>query len=257
MDFSKAFRLNGFKKGNAGFTLIELAMVLVIIGLILAAVVKATDLIADAQITDFIANPVQKTEIDAIAYYTRTGEFANWNSSNNTGALYSMWQAGIKDVINIRNPFIADGNIFAMALGVISVKDSDNTTNNYPVIAIYPAPYAASSGTDSCALNSSPWSKSEIDYAIHLKAVIDGNQNWSTGAVRFWSDGSGDNSGVSVNWQLQTEAGGNLQTTVCDGYINGPMSQTIYQYFTATPNTVLGQQGSTAPLVYFYYKTPY
>ncbi|MBG0775647.1 MAG: prepilin-type N-terminal cleavage/methylation domain-containing protein [Desulfovibrionaceae bacterium] len=61
--------------GRSGFTLIELAIVLIIIGLIIGAVLKGQDLISNARgkrMTSF----VRQAEVAQWTYYDRTGTFA-------------------------------------------------------------------------------------------------------------------------------------------------------------------------------------
>jgi prepilin-type N-terminal cleavage/methylation domain-containing protein len=250
MDFSKAFRLNSLRRNNAGFTLIELAIVLIVIGLILAAIVKSGDLINDAQISNFITNPVRRAEIDAMTYYTKTGTFASGNSTK--GPLYNMFTAGVQDVINVRNPYTANGNSLALALGVINIKNTDGTYANYPVIVIEPVNVSSSGGISSVA----SWTTSTLNYAIRLKTVIDGNQNWSAGAVRFWRY-NGNNIGVGFN-SLQTEIGStNAQIINYDGYVPNTVPDSSATDFTLAPSVALGKPGDANTLFYFYYQTPY
>jgi prepilin-type N-terminal cleavage/methylation domain-containing protein len=255
MDFSKAFRLNSLRRSNAGFTLIELAIVLIVVGLILSVIVKGGDLITDAQITNFITNPVRRAEINAMSYYTRTNTFASVNGTNSNGPLYNMWKVGIQDVINIRNPYKVGTDILALALGIINVQNSDGTYTNYPVIAIEPV--AHTSGTiDSPGTQ---WTTTVINYATRLKTIIDGNQNWSAGAVRLYGGGVLLQTRFS---SLQTELNSSsLQITNYDGYItNSANLNTPYisvSDLTLTPANAVGRYGSGAPLLYFYYQTPY
>jgi prepilin-type N-terminal cleavage/methylation domain-containing protein len=257
MDFSKVFRLNSLRRSNAGFTLIELAIVLIVIGLILAAIIKGGDLIIDdAQITNFVSNPVREAQTAAMAYYNRTGTFPNTNSTYGPGPLYNMWKVGIQDVINIRNPYIVGTNILFLGLGVVVVQNSDGTYTNYPVIVIQPI--ANPNGTSGMA-----WTTATINYAIRLKTVIDGNQNWSAGAVRFCNGwiASIQTRFISLRTELNSSS---LQITNYDGYItNAPATlpwETPYisvNNLTVTPAVALGQLGGTIPLLYFYYQTPY
>jgi len=243
--------LGSGSKGNAGFTLIELAIVLIIIGLIMAAVIKSSDLINDAQITDFIANPVHELAVDAMAYYEKTGTFPSGNSTQ--GPLYNMFEAGIKDVINIRNPYTASGNSLGVALGVIHLLNSDGSWNNYPVIVIEPVS-VSSNGT----ISSVGWTTSTLNYAIRLKTIIDGNQNWSAGAVRIFSSTS--RVGVVFNSlysEIQSQTAANVQITNYDGYVPSVFPYTETNGFVEKPSSISGTKGDWAPLVYFYYKTPY
>jgi len=80
-----------FKSKAQGFTLIELSIVLLIIGLLLAAVVKGRDLIRSAQIKKFYNSFIKQWEIIYNNYYDRTGvvlggplKVVDTNSNNNT-----------------------------------------------------------------------------------------------------------------------------------------------------------------------------
>ncbi|CAH2032367.1 type II secretion system protein [Trichlorobacter ammonificans] len=75
-------------KGNKGFTLVEMAIVLVIIGVILGAVIKGQDLIAGAKEKKF------KSEIDqlATAYYTYFDKYSRVPGDDNTAA--ARWSTG-------------------------------------------------------------------------------------------------------------------------------------------------------------------
>lgn len=66
-------------KGNKGFTLVEMAIVLVIIGVILGAVIKGQDLIAGAKEKKF------KAEVDqlATAYYTYFDKYSRIPGDDN------------------------------------------------------------------------------------------------------------------------------------------------------------------------------
>ena len=60
-------------RNNKGFTLIELAIVLVIIGLILGSVLKGKDLINSTKQKQFYSSFVKGWELSIISYYDRTG----------------------------------------------------------------------------------------------------------------------------------------------------------------------------------------
>ena len=61
-------------KGSEGFTLIELSIVLIIIGLLLAAVVKGKDLIRSAELKKFYNGFIKQWELIYNNYYDRTGK---------------------------------------------------------------------------------------------------------------------------------------------------------------------------------------
>jgi len=66
-----------------GFTLIELAIVLVIIGIIIGAVIKGQDLIENARIKKFEAK-VKQWETAQWTFYDRKGRFAGDGNANGT-----------------------------------------------------------------------------------------------------------------------------------------------------------------------------
>lgn len=71
------------KKGKAlGFTLVEMAIVLVIIGIILAGVMKGRDIVRGAQVKQFSQQFAQKWASVAQTYYDKTGRFLNDGETN-------------------------------------------------------------------------------------------------------------------------------------------------------------------------------
>jgi prepilin-type N-terminal cleavage/methylation domain-containing protein len=69
------------KSGEKGFTLVELAIVLVIIGIIIGAVMKGQDLITNARAKKFV-NAVKTWEISQWTYMDRKGRFAGDTDKN-------------------------------------------------------------------------------------------------------------------------------------------------------------------------------
>lgn len=61
-------------RNNKGFTLVELAVVLVIIGIILGAVIKGNDLIESAKVKGVIQAP-SKWEVPIMTFYDKKGYF--------------------------------------------------------------------------------------------------------------------------------------------------------------------------------------
>ena len=80
-------------RGNKGFTLVEMAIVLVIIGIILGAVIKGQDLIAGAKEKKF------KSEVDqlATAYYTYYDKYSRIPGDDNNAEARWTTTAGAKD----------------------------------------------------------------------------------------------------------------------------------------------------------------
>ncbi|SDC70981.1 prepilin-type N-terminal cleavage/methylation domain-containing protein [Desulfurella multipotens] len=227
---------------NAGFTLIELAIVLVVIGLIIAAVLKGEDLIQNARMLNFVTNPVQKAQVAAMAYYDRTGQFPAMTGSttNDSKPLLEMYNAGIDGVLDLNNPFTKGST----QLGIVfsSIKDSTSGAT-YPVIVITPVTV---SGT---TVSASTWTPSAIGYANYLKSKIDGNSSsWSTGSVRFI------NTTPTFTFTLLSNEITGVTTNTYDGYVTSALSAALTNsstYTTPTANT------TTGTLLYFYNQQPH
>ena len=69
-------------KGKGGFTLIELAIVLIIIGLILGAVLKGKDLIESAKIKKVYTRFIRGWELTVLNYQDRTGRLLGDGTAN-------------------------------------------------------------------------------------------------------------------------------------------------------------------------------
>jgi len=85
-----------FGRSEGGFTLIELAIVLVIIGIILGAVMKAQDLVANAKAKK-LASMIRASEVYAWSYYDRHGEYLNGTTGLNNIKKYLRKRYGLKD----------------------------------------------------------------------------------------------------------------------------------------------------------------
>ncbi|MBW1674164.1 MAG: prepilin-type N-terminal cleavage/methylation domain-containing protein [Deltaproteobacteria bacterium] len=77
----------GFIINNKGFTLIEMAIVLIIIGIIIGAVVKGKDLVRSAEQKRLYSKFVSSWELAYNAYYDRTGRIlGDTATDDNSGA---------------------------------------------------------------------------------------------------------------------------------------------------------------------------
>ena len=75
------------KNSKRGFTLIEIGIVLMVIGIIIAAVMKGKDIIKSAQSKDFAQTFATKWVMIANNYYDRTGQNLGDGSKNGADAL--------------------------------------------------------------------------------------------------------------------------------------------------------------------------
>ncbi len=69
-------------RGQKGFTLIEMAIVLIIIGIIIGAVVKGKDLIQSGKQKKFYTKFLREWELAVINYYDRTGRLLGDGTAN-------------------------------------------------------------------------------------------------------------------------------------------------------------------------------
>ena len=139
------------KNGAAGFTLIEMAIVLVVIGLIIGAVLKGQDLIANARAKKF-ANFVRQAEVSQYAYYDRNGAFLY-----KTGPMSSA-------ITSFTNSTALGAATYYVAFG-------RNATKNAVVVV---RDSLGSPGT---------WSADDVIFGKSFDASINGVANGNTGKV--------------------------------------------------------------------------
>lgn len=241
------------KSKSAGFTLIELAIVLVVIGLIIAAVLKGEDLIQNARMLNFVTNPVQKAQVAAMAYYDRTGSFPNQvvQSGTTSFPLDAMYQAGINGILDLKNPF----TVSDVDLGIAFTVLQDSTTGaTYPVMIITPMNGTAQSTT---------WTAAEIGYINYLKSKVDGNSSdFTSGSIRYYPNN------ISITFHTMTNLPStvNTATTPLDGQVMGCTlvnNQWVYsianlnQANTYAQPTLTNGQLTKGVFIYFYNNQPY
>jgi prepilin-type N-terminal cleavage/methylation domain-containing protein len=84
---TEAFAGGSMQGKKAGFTLIEMAIVLVIIGIILAGVMKGRDIVRGAQVKQFSQGFAQKWQTMANTYYDKLGQqFADGSANGGSGS---------------------------------------------------------------------------------------------------------------------------------------------------------------------------
>ena len=124
-------------KATPGFTLVEMAIVLVIIGIILAGVMKGRDIVRGAQVKQFSQQFAQKWGTMASTYYDKTGQFLCDGQVN--GGVNAQDPDGIMDG-NLQNAAISQRTYDALiAAGInpctlIKSKLTDTVTHDYTAV---------------------------------------------------------------------------------------------------------------------------
>jgi len=197
--FKKAFR--------KGFSLIELSVVLIIIGLLMAAIIKGRDLIRSAEMKKFYNTFVKAWELVYTQYYDRTGQVlgapletnkgnytefvgANYTVSNTDFVLrdpsYITKQA---DDVGVDRPqsteyFISFSNIKAANALLTFASDPVSKSESITV-------YKNGDKSNNATLNGKGNGKGNFmvifnvpyDVAIQIDRIVDGRADGSKGAV--------------------------------------------------------------------------
>ena len=147
-------------RNNKGFTLVEMAVVLVIIGIILGAVIKGNDLIDGAQTKAVVQMP-SKWEVPIWGFYDKKGYLPG--DSAKTGAITTFAQLQ------------SDLTTASFAVPASSVNGVNNEIKSITNICV--------SGTGSTR-NAMLLSNLTVDQVTALDSAIDGTANGLTGRVR-------------------------------------------------------------------------
>lgn len=179
-------------KNNKGFTLIELAVVLVIIGLILGSVLKGRDLINSAKQKNFYATFIKGWELAVATYYDRTGFLLGDGTKN--GGTNATADGAFDNIIGTSFPTTVDVRLKAVGLEVPTTNTGVSGTMTYTgsngsqTITMYL--YYLWSHTDLRSSNRLYLVNVPTDLAIALDKIIDGQMNSVTGNFRRYPDNS-------------------------------------------------------------------
>lgn len=178
---------NGRFFNDKGFTLIEIAIVLVIIGLIIGAAVKGRDLIQSGKQKKFYTNSLKAWEIAVVSYYDRTGQVLGDGTAN--GGTAAVTNGGFDNIGGAT--FGAANGINARLQAVGLTVPTSNTANSGQF-----SYKGQTSGNRTITLslmtlgnsNSLQFTNIPTDLAIALDTMVDGSVDGTTGNFRRWAN---------------------------------------------------------------------
>lgn len=185
---------------KGGFTLIELAIVLIIIGLILGAVLKGRNLIESAKIKKAYTHFVRGWELAVLNYQDRTGQLLGDGVAN--GGTAATPDGNFDNVNLAGNTNIID-RLKAVGLTPPTTNTGDPGTysisGKYYTGTMHAYLYHIHSNEDGTYYNALYILYVPTDVAIALDTIIDGSDNASAGLFRMnpdnqnWPDASTTN----------------------------------------------------------------
>ncbi len=185
-----------FLTNNKGFTLVEIAIVLIIIGLILGAAIKGKDLIQSAKQKKFYTNYVKAWELSALAYYDRTGNVLGDGTINGGTVATSN---GLFDNINGANFDAANGidaTLKKVGLTVPTSNTAESGQYSYKgqvsgTVTLTLSLYYLPSATDGRSSNAIYLTNVPTDLALSLDTIVDGAIDATAGTFRRYADDQG------------------------------------------------------------------
>lgn len=182
-------------RNNKGFTLIEMAIVLVIIGLILGAVIKGKDVLNSAKQKKFYTSFLKQWELSVASYYDRTGNLLGDGSAN--GGTAATPNARMDNIWG--NTFGNANGIDATIKAVGLTVPVSNTANSgqYTYTGTYSGTQTITirflyltSATNGQNRNVLFLENVPTDLAVALDTMVDGQADATNGRLRKYDDNS-------------------------------------------------------------------
>uniref|UniRef100_A0A7V6CDP0 Prepilin-type N-terminal cleavage/methylation domain-containing protein n=1 Tax=Thermodesulfobacterium geofontis TaxID=1295609 RepID=A0A7V6CDP0_9BACT len=201
---------------SKGFTLVELAIVLVIIGIIIGAILKGQDLIQNARMKKFVNDAGRKWEVATWIFYDREGRFPG--DANKDGII---GDGNVKTDLVDRSRLLLSGDnqitlgsfYFLVGLG------NDGATRPKNVLVVC-------SGTTSCQQAT----EDEIEFFKTFDTSFDGVADVGTGLVRGYKTTTPD---INATTWVATVASANIEGTT-GNWTSGTHHALVY-YFDRRP----------------------
>ena len=188
---------------RSGFTLIELSIVLIIIGLIIGGVMKGRDLINSAEQKKIYNTWVKQWQLTVNAYEDRTGAILGDSTANGGTA---ATQDGHCDGVRLDTTTTVQTQLAAVGLDVPSSNIPSTKGGKYTIKGkyiikdAYAYLYYLKSDTDGVSKNSLYIKDMPTDVAIAFDKMTDGEINPSKGAFRRYADNTTGTDGTSNTW---------------------------------------------------------
>ncbi|NOX32837.1 MAG: prepilin-type N-terminal cleavage/methylation domain-containing protein [Deltaproteobacteria bacterium] len=184
-----------------GFTLIEIAIVLVIIGLIIGAVVKGKDLIQSGKQKKFYTKNLKAWELAVLTYYDRTGFALGDGTANGGTATTTDGRFDNVSGANFGNTNGIDAKLKAVGLtvptsntansGQFSFKGQYSGTQTITMYLYYLYSHTQKKYSNALYFTSMP-----TDLAIALDTMVDGQIDARKGTFRRYADNATPNDGT-------------------------------------------------------------